>query len=194
MLPYLLMITMLLVAIIMLNALIAIMGDTYDRVSERRLEWGLQGKALVLIEIEYAMTKDEWKNPAFFPRWLHVIKRAKASEEGGAAWSGRMRAIKDSCSTEGLRQKLDGIEGTLNKRVGAIETQLTTIIAQLLLASGSAAEGSGSAAATVTAEEGSGSAAAAMATARRRARARRRRRRRRWRRRRQRRAGRRRAR
>ena len=134
------MITMLLVAIIMLNALIAIMGDTYDRVSERRLEWGLQGKALVLIEIEYAMTKDEWKNPAFFPRWLHVIKRAKASEEGGAAWSGRMRAIKDSCSTEGLGQKLDGIgdrigalEGTLNnvtekqevsQRLNSIETKL----------------------------------------------------------------------
>ena len=147
------MITMLLVAIIMLNALIAIMGDTYDRVSETRLERGLQGRALLLIEIEEAMTQDDHKNQALFPRWLHVIKRADDSEEGGAEWSGRLRAIKDSVSKvaktvngveaavkEGLRQKLDGIgerigavEGTLNSietkldmRVGAIETTLDT--------------------------------------------------------------------
>ena len=147
------MITMLLVAIIMLNALIAIMGDTYDRVSETRLERGLQGRALLLIEIEEAMTQDDHKNQALFPRWLHVIKRAEDSEEGGAEWSGRLRAIKDSVSKvaktvngveaavkEGLRQKLDGIgerigavEGTLNSietkldmRVGAIETTLDT--------------------------------------------------------------------
>ena len=73
MLPYLLMITMLLVAIIMLNALIAIMGDTYDRVSETRLERGLQGRALLLIEIEYAMTKDDHKNQALFPRWCRLL-------------------------------------------------------------------------------------------------------------------------
>merc|ERR1719272_1592252 len=139
-LPYLLMITMLLVAIIMLNALIAIMGDTYDRVSETRLERGLQGRALLLIEIEEAMTKDDHENQALFPRWLHVIKRAEDSEEGGAEWSGRLRAIKDSVSKvattvngveaavkEGLRrQKLEGIgerigamEGTLNEEGGA---------------------------------------------------------------------------
>ena len=66
------MITMLLVAIIMLNALIAIMGDTYDRVSETRLERGLQGRALLLIEIEVAMTKDDPNNQALFPRWFHL--------------------------------------------------------------------------------------------------------------------------
>ena len=67
------MVTMLLVAIIMLNALIAIMGDTYDRVSETRLERGLQGRALLLIEIEEAMTKDDHKNQALFPRWCRLL-------------------------------------------------------------------------------------------------------------------------
>ena len=67
------MITMLLVAIIMLNALIAIMGDTYDRVSETRLERGLQGRALLLIEIEEAMAKDDQKNRAFNPRWCRLL-------------------------------------------------------------------------------------------------------------------------
>eukprot|EP00964_Phaeocystis_antarctica_P042506 scaffold24368_cov63-Phaeocystis_antarctica.AAC.2 len=67
---------MLLVAIIMLNALIAIMGDTYDRVSETRLERGLQGRALLLIEIEAAITKDDPKNQAFNPRWCHLLTLA----------------------------------------------------------------------------------------------------------------------
>ena len=68
------MITMLLVAIIMLNALIAIMGDTYDRVSETRLERGLQGRALLLIELEEAMmSKDDRKNAALFPRWCRLL-------------------------------------------------------------------------------------------------------------------------
>ena len=76
------MITMLLVAIIMLNALIAIMGDTYDRVSETRLERGLQGRALLLIEIEEAMTimmcrpsfhaGISIRSQAFFPRWFYL--------------------------------------------------------------------------------------------------------------------------
>ena len=73
MLPYLLMITMLLGAIIMLNALIAIMGDTYDRVSETRPERGLQGRALLLIEIEEAMTKDDQKDLDLFPRWCCLL-------------------------------------------------------------------------------------------------------------------------
>ena len=75
------MITMLLVAIIMLNALIAIMGDTYDRVSETRLERGLQGRALLLIEIEEAMIKDDQKAMAeddrhLFPRWCRLLTLA----------------------------------------------------------------------------------------------------------------------
>ena len=90
---------------------------------------------------------------------MHVIKRAEDSEEGGAEWSGRLRAIKDSVSkvaktVNGVGERIGAMEGTLNKvmekqevsqrlnsietkldmRVGAIEAQLNTIIAQLLLA------------------------------------------------------------
>ena len=132
MLPYLLMITMLLVAIIMLNALIAIMGDTYDRVSETRLERGLQGRALLLIEIEEAMTQDDHKNQALFPRWLHVIKRAEDSEEGGAEWSGRLRAIKDSVSK--VAKTVNGVEAAVKKfdgigeRIGAMEGTLNNVM------------------------------------------------------------------
>ena len=80
---------------------------------------------------------------------MHVIKRAEDSEEGGAEWSGRLRAIKDSVSKvattvngveaavkEGtlnnvtekqeISQRLNSIEAKLDMRVGAIETTLDT--------------------------------------------------------------------
>ena len=41
-----------LVPVVMLNALIAIMGDTFDRVSEMRLERGLLQRAELLVEME----------------------------------------------------------------------------------------------------------------------------------------------
>ena len=80
---------------------------------------------------------------------MHVIKRAEDSEEGGAEWSGRLRAIKDSVSKvattvngveaavkEGtlnnvtekqeISQRLNSIEAKLDMRVGAIQTTLDT--------------------------------------------------------------------
>ena len=61
---------------------------------------------------------------------MHVIKRVEDSENDGAEWSGRLRAIKDSVGKvaktvngveaavkEGLSQKLDGI----GDRIGAME-------------------------------------------------------------------------
>ena len=45
--------------IVMLNALIAIMGDTYDRVSETRTERGLLQRAALLAELEASMDKDD---------------------------------------------------------------------------------------------------------------------------------------
>jgi DNA anti-recombination protein RmuC len=80
---------------------------------------------------------------------LHVIKRAEDSEEGGAEWSGRLRAIKDSVSkvattVSDIGERIGAMEGTLNNvmekqevsqglnsieskldmRVGAIQTTL----------------------------------------------------------------------
>ena len=80
---------------------------------------------------------------------MHVIKRAEDSEAGGAEWSGRLRAIKDSVSkvattVSGFGERIGAMEGTLNNamdkqevsqglnsieskldmRVGAIQTTL----------------------------------------------------------------------
>ena len=59
----------------MLNALIAIMGDTYGRVSETKQSRGLYNKAMYILERQRLMSPKELANKAYFPFWLHVIER-----------------------------------------------------------------------------------------------------------------------
>jgi len=107
----------LLVDIVMLNALIAIMGDTYDRVSETRSEMGLLGQAQLLVEIEKSMSTTDRRNACFFPRWLHAIRvvEADGADEG---WSGRLRAIKS---------KIDVVDETVKKKVDAVEHKVDAV-------------------------------------------------------------------
>ena len=58
------------VTVVMLNALIAIMGDTYDRVSETRKERGQQQRAELLLEME-SMMLSRRNGDGGFAHWLH---------------------------------------------------------------------------------------------------------------------------
>ena len=93
------------VQIVMLNALIAIMGDTYERVSETRIERGLQQRAELLIEYESMMLVKNTSNG--FGSWLHAIQRTDAAGTtgGGDAWAGQLRTLKDD--VKGLKAKME---------------------------------------------------------------------------------------
>ena len=111
------------VSILMLNALIAIMGDTYDRVSADRLERGLQGRAILLAEIEGAMTEAELKNASLFPRWLHGIRRVNDEAVEETEWSGRLRALKNAVTK--VATELVSVEPNVSKKVHAVRDELT---------------------------------------------------------------------
>ena len=125
------------VSILMLNALIAIMGDTYDRVSADRLERGLQGRAILLAEIEGAMTEAELQNASLFPRWLHGIRRDNDEAVEETEWSGRLRALKnavtkvstdvDKVATDVTKvaTELVSVEPNVSKKVQAVRDELT---------------------------------------------------------------------
>ena len=111
------------VSILMLNALIAIMGDTYDRVSADRLERGLEGRAILLAEIEGAMTEAELKNASLFPRWLHGIRRDNDEAVEETEWSGRLRALKNAVTK--VATELKSVEPNVSKKVHAVRDELT---------------------------------------------------------------------
>ncbi|KAL1495122.1 hypothetical protein AB1Y20_016989 [Prymnesium parvum] len=124
----------LLVDIVMMNALIAIMSDTYDRVSESRLEMGLLGQAQLLVDIEKAMNDEDRHNKDFFPKWLHII-RIKDEDGGDDGWSGRLRAMKSKIDSieEAIQQKVGAVEqkvGAVEHKVGAVEQKIVRAIEQ----------------------------------------------------------------
>ena len=58
----------LLVHILMLNALIAIMGNTYNRVSEAKQQRGLLNRAQYILERERLMSKRMMRDRQLFPK------------------------------------------------------------------------------------------------------------------------------
>jgi hypothetical protein len=81
------------VNIVFLNALIAIMGDTYDNVQETRLERSRLQRGKLLIEIQSLMMEKELDNSKeLFPKWVHaIVKRSEDKDKN--AWAGRIHAV-----------------------------------------------------------------------------------------------------
>ena len=80
------------VNIVFLNALIAIMGDTYDKVQETRLERSRLQRGKLLIEIQSLMTEADLDNTELFPKWVHaIVKRSEDKDKND--WAGRIHAV-----------------------------------------------------------------------------------------------------
>jgi len=103
--------------IIMLNLLIAIMGDSYDRVSESRRLEQLQQKARVLLEVEMTLSASKRRDTNLFPRWIHILAPQTQLESG---WIGRIGEIKNSIKrqtklqTRALTQNLKRVEAKVS--------------------------------------------------------------------------------
>ena len=121
--PSILVATTFVVSILMLNSLIAIMSDTYDRVSADIIERGLEGRAKLLEDIEAAMTEEELENASLFPRWLHVVRRVRDDAVDETEWSGSLRALKNAVTK--VATDLVGVEPNVSKKVHAVRDELT---------------------------------------------------------------------
>ena len=70
------------VNIVMLNLLIAIMGDQYDIVQESGHEQFLYAKAGIILEYEMGMSPERKADPALFPEWLQILRPLRDDVEG----------------------------------------------------------------------------------------------------------------
>ena len=107
---------MYLVNIILLNLLIAIMGDIFDQIQEKARAQFLYSKAKLILEFEDIMSEEDLKSNEMFPTWLQVLK-STASENGNAddSWVGKLRAIKKSIVNVGdeVDKKVDNLAAGL---------------------------------------------------------------------------------
>lgn len=117
--------------IILLNLLIALMGDSFDRVQENALAQGRYEQALSILQIEAMLPSTLLRDSRFFPRYLQVL-RPKAT--GGAGygtgndmeiWTGRLHQI---------YKKMEQSERRVNRNVEAVGKQLTQLETHLGLA------------------------------------------------------------
>ena len=105
------------VQIVLLNLLIAIMGDIFDEVQARSSAEACYGRAKLVMQYESLFT--EWyknRNPQFYPRYLFVLKRDEADGTVDTAWAGRIKEIKQAIKNDlrGDFQRLERVESKLD--------------------------------------------------------------------------------
>ncbi|GMH78467.1 hypothetical protein TL16_g07811 [Triparma laevis f. inornata] len=107
---------MVFINIVMLNLLIAIMGDIFDRIRENAKAEFTFARAMIILEFEEMLSSRRFKNGTWFPTWLQVLE--PASEDGGEGsgdWIGSVGVLKGTIEkfktqmseeVEGLKEKL----------------------------------------------------------------------------------------
>mmetsp|Transcript_6199 Transcript_6199/g.12871 ORF Transcript_6199/g.12871 Transcript_6199/m.12871 type:complete len:1433 (-) Transcript_6199:1267-5565(-) len=113
--------------IIMLNLLIAIMGDIFDRIQENAKAEFIFARAQIIIEFEGALNflipqnirKREEEN--WFPTWLQVLtpQQVDFSEYEEDEWNGRLRAVLRRVDTiERKMKRIDEIGREQKRHIG----------------------------------------------------------------------------
>lgn len=129
---FLLVCYMLITPIILLNALIAIMGDSYDRVqTNANAEWRCE-QAKIVLELEQLLYTKQRKDPLMFPTWVHVLK-PKPIDEGDdedasqqTQWLGRAGELKRIVRSE-LKESQNQLDTKLEMSQHQLETKLETV-------------------------------------------------------------------
>merc|ERR1711865_553488 len=143
----------LVVSIVFLNALIAIMGDTFEKMQDSKQESMTINRGQLVVEfIESTLAPEEIKEMQAAYRWLHSIQpRTWAAENGGAGggdqWAGRIKAIRKLVEDQlqqgrrqsaGLAAQIEQVQGSVksenagvSQRMETIESRLAEVIAML---------------------------------------------------------------
>ena len=114
-----------LILVIMLNLLIALMSDTFERVTE---SWVFEGRKMrieTIIEQELLMNDSE--NAEYFPDYLQVLRPV---EEGADEWvgvSGQISASREEVKQEVARveQKVDAVKQKVDAMAAEMKAEMT---------------------------------------------------------------------
>ncbi|EGD75564.1 WD-40 repeat protein [Salpingoeca rosetta] len=117
--------SMILVPVVLLNLLIALMSDSYERIQDRAdIEFQLL-RARILREQEAFMSEAKKKDPRIFPKWLHVlvpkgggVGRPPATEQ----WLGVLHVLRSGI--DALSAKLDGVQQQMKQNAAQRSTSM----------------------------------------------------------------------
>jgi hypothetical protein len=129
--------------IVMLNLLIAIISDTYEKVKEKEVAQFRSERACLIVEYEANVKLVAWMTCGWIPlakwfrvdaTWLHVLKRSEGADSG-AQWGGRMRALKHHIDRQnrGLYAQVEKVKVAIETKMAAnqaaMETKMETMAA-----------------------------------------------------------------
>lgn len=123
----LLVIFLFLVVIVLLNLLIAIMGDSYEKVKEREAVAALRERAIMIMEME--VQHPTWHR---FCTYMHIIEAADEDSKDEPEWqgiTGRTKQLLDATNArvEAISSRLERLEH-LSSRV---EDEMGTVVAKV---------------------------------------------------------------
>ena len=93
---------MVVMVIVLMNLLIAVIMDGFERIMERAHLSARAEKAQIICDMELMMTPWELNDPKLFPLWIHVLVPKHKHKAGGyhSAWQGRMWNMKAHVTDE----------------------------------------------------------------------------------------------
>ena len=114
-------------AIIMLNLLISLMGDTHEHILQGSLGVWRCEQAKIILEMEQiliAVTSPKWREDrGMEPTWLHVLSLEGSGNQGDDNWVGRLNAIKKTMQ-EALDRNLDKTHKAVDESRKALDTKV----------------------------------------------------------------------
>ena len=113
----------LVLSVVFLNALIAIMGDTFDRMQDSREESMQLNRCQLVVELLCSgLSQDEVGRMQAAYRWVHVLQPRAATGAGGDnEWEGRIKVIRQlvygvDAKQDQLKQRVDAVQTSVNAK------------------------------------------------------------------------------
>ena len=117
--------SMVVVPVVLLNLLIALMSDSYERIQDQA---DIEFQALqagIILKIEEFLSEKDKRDEEKFPKWLHALVPAgkgNGKGESGMAWQGVLNDIKGQIGAqqEQMQNEMDAVKTEVN----AVKTEV----------------------------------------------------------------------
>ena len=131
---------MFLVPIVTMNLLIAIMGDSYDRVRDNEVVEGRLQKAEILADMDktwgFWLARNPIQRKKNYPRCFHVLEPEGLQMHDEVDWEGSLKALRKALNESDMKihtiqKEIHDKTGGLEKKVDALDKKLDVIIKHL---------------------------------------------------------------
>ena len=119
---------MVLVPIVLLNLLIALMSDSYQRIQDRSIIELRFLRARILLEIELYLSPKELANPDWFPRYLHVLVPRGMNKPVGSGTKSHGISSESKAKADQRTDAVDGKVDAVTAKLEAVDAKLDSLM------------------------------------------------------------------